>query len=271
MIRGGGRARRRGFWSLEGHRSLTPRGGMRGMGGVTRIQRKRSQMEFGRGKARELIDEFRDVVVRRGGIVDAMLPPLAFLAAQTVAGPLAGMIAALAITSSVAVLRFLRRRSAWYALFGLGGSLLGLLLSQVLHRAEVFFLPDMITSLALAGASLVSVAFGRPLVAWTSHLVRRWPRAWYWHPRVRPAYTEVTVAWVVYFLAQALIQWMMLQLQDAARLAALGMFTGWPASVTLLALSYLYGTWRLARLGGPSVAEFRARMPPPWTAQRRGF
>lgn len=270
MIREAEPARRSRPGPLKGGRPVTP-ARESGMGGATTIQRKRSPMDLSRGRAREIIDEFRDVVVSRGGILDGMLPPLAFLAAQTVAGPLAGMTAAVMIAGSFVVFRVLRRESASYALFGLGGSLLALLLAQGVHRAEIFFLPDTITNLVLAAASLLSVALGRPLVAWTSHGVRRWPRPWYWHPRVRPAYIEVTLAWAVYFLAQALVQWKVFQLQDAARLAALGLFTGWPASVILLILSYLYGTWRLARLGGPSVAEFRAHTPPPWTGQRRGF
>jgi len=223
------------------------------------------------GKAREVIDEFRTVVLGRGGVLDAMLPPLAFLAAHALAGPLAAMLAALLTAGGLVLLRLLRHQSATYALSGLGSSLLALLVAQVLQRTEVFFLPDMITNTALAAASLLSAALGRPLVAWTSHLVRRWPRDWYWHPRVRPAYTEVTLAWAVYFLAQALLQWTVFQLQDAARLATLGLFTGWPATVVLLILTYLYGTWRLRRLAGPSVAEFRAQTPPPWTGQQRGF
>ena len=223
------------------------------------------------GKAREVIEEFRSVVLGRGGIGDAVLPPLAFLAANALAGTSAGMIAALLTASAFAAFRLIRRQSFIYALIGLGSSLLAFVLSQVLQRAEVFFLPDMITNLALAAVSLLSVVLRRPLVAWTSHLVRRWPRPWYWHARVLPAYTEITLAWAVYFLAQALLQWTVFQLQDPALLAALGLFTGWPGTVVLLIMTYLYGTWRLARLAGPSVAEFRAGTPPPWTGQRRGF
>jgi hypothetical protein len=229
------------------------------------------QKVSGESRAREVIDEFRAVVLGRGGIVDAMLPPLAFIATNAIAGPFAGMAAALVTAGGFVVLRVLRRQPVLYALIGMGGSLLALLLAQALKRDEAFFLPDMITSLALAAASLLSVALGRPLVAWTSHLVRRWPREWYWHPRVRPAYTEVTLAWAVYFLAQVGIHWTVFQLQDAARLAALGLLTGWPATVVLLILTYLYGTWRLARLAGPSVDEWRGQVPPPWTGQRRGF
>jgi len=39
----------------------------------------------------------------------------------------------------------------------------------------------------------------------------------------------------------------------------------------LLVISYLYGTWRLRHLKGPSVEEFKAGAEPPWTGQRRGF
>jgi len=223
------------------------------------------------GKARELIEEFRSVALGRVGILDALLPPLAFLAANALAGTPAGMIAALLTASGFAAYRLIRRQSFAYALIGLGSSLLAFVLSQVLQRAEIFFLPDLLTNLALAAVSLLSIVLRRPLVAWTSHLVRRWPRDWYWHARVLPAYTEITLAWAIYFLAQALLQWTVFQLQDAALLAALGLFTGWPGTVVLLILTYLYGTWRLARLGGPSVAEFRAGTPPPWTGQRRGF
>jgi hypothetical protein len=101
--------------------------------------------------------------------------------------------------------------------------------------------------------------------------VRRWPPTWYWHPRVLPAYQEVTLAWGAFFLLQALVQWTLIQQQQVTWLAAASLLNGWPATVVLLIGTYLYGTWRLARLGGPSVAEFEAGSPPPWTGQRRGF
>jgi hypothetical protein len=129
--------------------------------------------------------EFRTVVLGRGGVLDVMLPPVVFLLANALAGSSAAMLAALVTSGGLVLFRLLRHQSVVYALFGLGASLLALMLAQVLRRAEVFFLPDMITNLALAAGSLLSVALRRPLVAWTSHLVRRWPRDWYWHPRAR--------------------------------------------------------------------------------------
>ena len=41
--------------------------------------------------------------------------------------------------------------------------------------------------------------------------------------------------------------------------------------ILLLVASYLYGLWRLQRLNGPSVEEFRSGAEPPWQGQKRGF
>ncbi len=102
-------------------------------------------------------------------------------------------------------------------------------------------------------------------------MYRRWPLAWYWHPQVRPAYSEVTWLWAVFFALRLLLQLSFFQGTGAGLLAALQIATGWPATILLLVISYLYGTWRLRQLSGPSVEEFKTGAEPPWTGQRRGF
>jgi len=104
-----------------------------------------------------------------------------------------------------------------------------------------------------------------------SYVARRWPLGWYWHPRVRPAYTEVTIAWTVFFAVKLAAQILFFQEAQATALALVNVITGWPATIVLLALSYVYGLWRLQNMQGPSVAEFKAGAEPPWTGQRRGF
>jgi uncharacterized membrane protein len=88
---------------------------------------------------------------------------------------------------------------------------------------------------------------------------------------VRPAYTEVTVAWAVFFALKLVVQLLLLQEAQASALAIIQVMMGWPATIVLLVLSYLYGQWRLKQLHGPSVSEFKAHAEPPWTGQRRGF
>jgi len=59
--------------------------------------------------------------------------------------------------------------------------------------------------------------------------------------------------------------------EDPERFATFTLIGGWPTTVVLLVLSYLYGVWRLQQLQGPSVDEFESGAEPPWTGQRRGF
>jgi hypothetical protein len=115
------------------------------------------------------------------------------------------------------------------------------------------------------------VAFNRPLVAWTSFLARRWPLGWYWHPRVLPAYNEVTIAWAVAFALRLALQFLLFQQDAITALGAVQVILGWPFTIALLIGTYLYGLWRLGRLKGPSVEEFKAGVEPPWQGQKRGF
>ena len=222
-------------------------------------------------KTRELIEEFRTVMTGRGNLVDAVLPPLIFLVANAWLGFEAAMVSALVLAVLFAAWRLIRKQSLWSALGGVGGVLLAILLVRLLGRAEGFFLPGIVTGAGTAVIAILSILIKRPMVAWTSFIARRWPWDWYWHPQVRPAYTEVTWLWAVYFGLRLLLQLNLFQDAAADLLAVFNLILGWPATVILLIVTYLYGSWRLQNLGGPSVEEFKENQPPPWTSQRRGF
>jgi hypothetical protein len=221
-------------------------------------------------KARELLEEFR-AVTGKVGLLDTILPPVLFLLLNGLAGFTAAMIGALGLSLVIAVLRLRRGQSLLYALAGLGSVGLAIAFALLLGRSEGFFLPGIVNGGLTVALALVSLLIRKPMVAWTSYLARRWPLEWYWHERVRPAYTEVTLAWLLYFAAKLFWQVSLFQGNAVDELALVNTLTGWPATIILLILSYLYGTWRLARLGGPSVEEFRNGVPAPWSGQRRGF
>ncbi len=222
-------------------------------------------------KFRELLEEFRTVFTGRGNLIDSIVPPVIFLIVNALLGFRYAMWGSLAVALLITAVRLGRGQSLRYALGGVGAVVLAIVVTQLLGRAEGYFLPGMMTGALTVLGCLVSVLAGRPLVAWTSYVARRWPLDWYWHPRVRPAYNEVTLAWAVFFAIRLGLQWSLFQEQAAGLLAAINVITGWPATIALLVISYLYGTWRLRHLRGPSVEEFRAGAEPPWTGQRRGF
>ncbi len=201
--------------------------------------------------------------------MDGAIPVLVF-------GLLAGWSVAWASGIAVAiglVLLVVRRvigGSGVWAIGGIGGVALGAVLAVAFDDAGGFFIPGIVRGGGVAVIGLVSLLLPLPMVSWTSIVFRRWPTGWYRHPKVRPAYAETTVLWVLFFGARALAQYVALD-AGATVQSVLAIALGWPATIALLVVTYVYGTWRLRHLGGPSVEEFEAGAEPPFEGQRRGF
>lgn len=222
-------------------------------------------------KLRELVQEFRIIFAGRSHLADSVIPPIIFLIANPLLGFDYAVWGSLLISLLVCLYRLTKRQPLRYALGGLGSVVLAILAVRVSNREEAYSLPGVITGMLTTVICGVSIVVRRPLVAWTSHIVRRWPLGWYWHPKVRPAYSEVTLAWTIFFAAKLAVQILLFQEAQAGALAVVNVIMGWPATIVLLALSYMYGLWRLGHLQGPSVAEFEAGTEPPWSGQRQGF
>ena len=228
-------------------------------------------VEMKQSKLHELLDELRAVFAGRNSFIDAILPPILFLLINGLAGFQAAMWSALALSMVIAVVRITRRQSILYALAGVGSVAVAIGLVWILGKSEGFFLPGLVSGSMTLLLIIISLLIRRPMVAWTSYIARRWPLEWYWHPQVLPAYSETTFAWAVFFAVRLYVQYSVFQSEDVTLVAVTNFITGWPFTIALLVLTYLYGTWRLVKLQGPSVEEFRAGVPPPWQSQRRGF
>ena len=228
-------------------------------------------MKMKESKSRELLDELRILFTGRNSFLDAILPPLIFLVVNGLVGFQAAMWSSLALSVVIAALRISRKQSLLYALAGVASVAFAIGIAYFLGKSEGFFVPGLISGSMTLLLTLVSLVIRRPMMAWTSFIARRWPLDWYWHPQVRPAYSEVTFAWAIFFAARLFLQFSLYQNKDVNSLAMTNLVTGWPATILLLAFSYLYGAWRLIKLSGPSVEEFRNNIPAPWQSQRRGF
>jgi len=222
-------------------------------------------------KLAELMEELQTVFAGRGRLVDSLLPTIVFVVVQAIWTLGFALWSAIIVAAVLAGIRLARKEAFLYALGGLGGVLVAAAVAAWLNRAAGYFLPSIISGGLSVIACLASLLAGRPLVAWTSHLARRWPLDWYWHPQVRPAYGQVTAAWAVYFALRLLLQLVLLRYGSTEIIALLNTALGWPSTILLLIGSYLYGSWKLQQLGGPSVEEFEQGDDPPWTGQERGF
>ena len=208
---------------------------------------------------------------RGARLLDSFFPLLVFLIANALIGLKYAIWGAVLVAVIIAAYRLLQRDNPVYSLGGLGGVLLAAVFVNISGSEGGFFLPGLISGAVTVVLCVVSATFNRPLVAWSSFIVRRWPLDWYWHPRVLPAYNEVTIIWGLAFAARLGLELWIFQLQAFNTLGTVRILLGWPFTVALLIASYLYGIWRLGRLKGPSVEEFRNAKAPPWVGQTRGF
>lgn len=220
---------------------------------------------------REIGEELGTLVGSSGRLGDALIPGLIFLIGNALLGFQAAIWASLAVTILIGVMRMRRRESPRYALGGAAGIAGAIIIAGLVGQGKAYFLPGMITGGLTIPACWISVLVQRPLAALISFTARHWPLAWYLHPRVRPAYNEVTLAWSLLFAIRLVIYYIFYQREDTNTLVVLDFISGWPGTIALLLGSYLYGTRRLLKLGGPSVAEFEAGAQPPWKGQQRGF
>lgn len=220
-------------------------------------------------KLNEIWEEIKSVL--SGSTIDAILPPLVFVVVNTSFGLDIAIIAAMSLAVLLGVVRLLRKQAWQYALGGILGVGLAAGLALVTQEAASYFIPAIIGSGLFLVLALVSNLVGKPLAAWLSHLTRGWPLAWFWRMDIKPAYQEVTWMWAVFFALRLALQISLYLQAEAAALAWANTLLGWPVTIAILVISYVYGIWRLRQLGGPGVEEFQEGKEPPWEGQTRGF
>ena len=220
-------------------------------------------------KGKEILEELK--TVGSGKTLDALLPPLVFVIANGFLGLDAAVIISIGLALILGVIRLIRRQTWYYALGGLLGVVLASGLAYLTRSAAGYFIPAILSSALLLLLALASLIAGKPLAAWASHLTRGWPLQWFWRKDIKPAYREVTWFWAAFFAMRLTVQINLYQSGDAAALAWTNTLLGWPVTIVVLVITYIYGIWRLRHLGGPGVEEYRTKKEPPWQGQVRGF
>jgi len=223
-------------------------------------------------KWEEILSELRLVFSKRGaGVVDAIIPLLFFILGNRFFSLKRAVILSLSVGITVIIYRSLRRQSVRFILGGVGMAIIAGILAFISGTARGYYLPGFITGGLTVVVCLVSILLKHPLAAYSSALTRKWPMDWYWHEKVRPAYSEVTIFWGVAFGIRLMIEVYFFQRNNFVVLGNLRLFLGWPFTILVLIISYLYGQKRLQYLNGPSVQEFEAGKQTPWESQLRGF
>jgi hypothetical protein len=220
-------------------------------------------------KSLEIWEELKSVL--SGKTFDAILPPIIYALADAIFGLTTAVIAAVGVALLLGVVRLLRKQAWQYAFGGLLAVGFAAGLALLTQNAANYFIPGLISSAVLLALAIGSLIIGKPLAAWASHLTRGWPLDWFWRADVKPAYREVTWMWLFFIAGRFVVQLSLFQQGQTGQLAWANTLLGWPVTIVVLVVSYIYGIWRLRKLGGPGVEEFQAGKEPPWKGQTRGF
>jgi len=218
---------------------------------------------------KEIIEELRSVI--SGKTFDAILPPTIYVISNNIFGLLTGIILAVLVALLLSFYRFRKNETWQYAFGGFIGVIIASSFAYFAGSAENYFLPDAITSGFILLLVIGSLIMKKPLAAWVSHITRGWQLEWFWRKDIKPAYREVTWFWTALLLLRLILQLILYNLGGEGQLAWINLLLGWPFTITVLILSYVYGIWRLKNLDGPSVDEFKDNVQPPWEGQTKGF
>lgn len=218
---------------------------------------------------KEVWQELRGILT--GKTLDALLPPILFAITNAIFGFVVGAICALSLSLILGLMRLLKKQKWQYALGGFILTSIATALSLLSQNALSYFIPAMITSALLTLAALISNLIKKPLAAWVSHLTRGWPLEWFWRDDILPAYRQVTWAWMVFFFLRLSLQVFLFSGGQIGVLSWTEILLGWPATILVLVASYIFGIWKLRKLGGPGVDEYQKGTKPPWRGQTRGF
>ncbi len=220
-------------------------------------------------KVKEILNQLKLVIKPK--TVDALLPAVIFTITSSRFSLFYSALAAVLSALILIVVRAMNKADIKYSLGGLAIVTLAAGLAYFSDNAANYYLPSIVNNSLIFVFALISIIVKKPLAALTSHLSRGWDLNWYLRKDILPAYTEVTIIWTAFFLIRAAINLKLYLSGDAVGLGTINVLLSLPFTTLILIISYLYGIWRLNKLGGPSIDEYKDKVDPPWQGQKFGF
>ena len=221
------------------------------------------------------------------GMVDATLPTVAFIVANSLSGLRPGIYAAIVAAVLVFLLRLVRRQSIQQAVSGLFAVGIAVAIAAYSGQARDFFVLGIVRNAAIASVLAGSIAVRRPLVGYVaeflspSHLgamaahnlpglrarldrVPRHPqpargtrdpepeRHWRQEPRAVRVYGWLTLLWAATFALRVVVQTPLYVQDEVELLGTASLVLGLPVTAVALAVT-LWAVSRLHRhrVGGP--------------------
>ena len=191
--------------------------------------------------------EDRDKVISafggKKGLIDSGIPAVIFLVIFNVTKDLqSALIASIAISALLTVIRLARRDTLQHALSGFIGVLICAWFANRTGNATDLYVPKLLTNLGYGSVYLIANLVGWPVLGLMLGPILGENLSWRNHPERKRAYVQASWLWVAMFFTRIAVQYPIYRSGNVNLLGTVNLAMGYP-----LFIATAYGSWLIIR------------------------
>lgn len=191
--------------------------------------------------------EDRDKVISafggKKGLIDSGIPAVIFLVIFNVTKDLqSALIASIAISALLTVIRLARRDTLQHALSGFIGVLICAWFANRTGNATDLYIPKLLTNLGYGSVYLIANLVGWPVLGLMLGPILGENLSWRNHPERKRAYVQASWLWVAMFFTRIAVQYPIYRSGNVNLLGTVNLAMGYPFFIATA-----YGSWLIIR------------------------
>ena len=191
--------------------------------------------------------EDRDKVISafggKKGLIDSGIPAVIFLVIFNVTKDLqSALIASIAISALLTIIRLARRDTLQHALSGFIGVLICAWFANRTGNASDLYVPKLLTNLGYGSVYLIANLVGWPVLGLMLGPILGENLSWRNHPERKRAYVQASWLWVAMFFTRIAVQYPIYRSGNVNLLGTVNLAMGYP-----LFIATAYGSWLIIR------------------------
>ncbi|ASY27050.1 DUF3159 domain-containing protein [Candidatus Planktophila versatilis] len=191
--------------------------------------------------------EDRDKVISafggKKGLIDSGIPAVIFLVIFNVTKDLqSALIASIAISALLTVIRLARRDTLQHALSGFIGVLICAWFANRTGNASDLYVPKLLTNLGYGSVYLIANLVGWPVLGLMLGPILGENLSWRNHPERKRAYVQASWLWVAMFFTRIAVQYPIYRSGNVNLLGTVNLAMGYPFFIATA-----YGSWLIIR------------------------
>lgn len=177
------------------------------------------------------------------GLIDSGIPAVIFLVVFNVTDLLnSALVAAVAFSAIITIIRLARRDTIQHALSGLIGVLICAWFANRTGNASDLYIPKLLTNLGYGTLYLVANLAGWPILGLMLGPILGENLKWRNHPERKRAYTLASWLWVAMFFTRIAVQYPIYRSGNVNLLGTVNLAMGYP-----LFIATAYGSWMVLK------------------------